>query len=128
MHFSHSHPAWPAVQDQSQEGPERKCRAEEARERPDLFGERDRRPKLHRVTIFAAILALAHHLMPGYPLGLQGLSQARMLTRGGVFLLGSFLQEITVGKGFVPSAGDTVTVHYSLFYNGDEIESSRCPS
>jgi len=34
-------------------------------------------------------------------------------------------QEIAVGKGFVPGPGDTVTVHYSLYYKGDEIESSR---
>mmetsp|Transcript_14213 Transcript_14213/g.28087 ORF Transcript_14213/g.28087 Transcript_14213/m.28087 type:complete len:350 (+) Transcript_14213:70-1119(+) len=34
-------------------------------------------------------------------------------------------KEITYGKGNIPQPGDTVTVHYSLFYNGDEIESSR---
>jgi len=33
--------------------------------------------------------------------------------------------EIAVGKGFQPGPGDTVTVHYSLYYKGDEIESSR---
>eukprot|EP00286_Rhodomonas_abbreviata_P011061 CAMPEP_0181325188 /NCGR_PEP_ID=MMETSP1101-20121128/20785_1 /TAXON_ID=46948 /ORGANISM="Rhodomonas abbreviata, Strain Caron Lab Isolate" /LENGTH=278 /DNA_ID=CAMNT_0023433465 /DNA_START=24 /DNA_END=860 /DNA_ORIENTATION=- len=34
-------------------------------------------------------------------------------------------QELVVGKGNVPAKGDTCTVHYSLYYNGDEIESSR---
>eukprot|EP00283_Hemiselmis_rufescens_P016232 CAMPEP_0173441568 /NCGR_PEP_ID=MMETSP1357-20121228/24024_1 /TAXON_ID=77926 /ORGANISM="Hemiselmis rufescens, Strain PCC563" /LENGTH=277 /DNA_ID=CAMNT_0014407157 /DNA_START=18 /DNA_END=851 /DNA_ORIENTATION=+ len=34
-------------------------------------------------------------------------------------------KEITVGKGNSPRPGDTVTVHFSLFYKGDEIESSR---
>jgi len=33
--------------------------------------------------------------------------------------------DLVVGKGNVPKKGDTVTVHYSLFYNGDEIQSSR---
>uniref|UniRef100_A0A7S0TW73 peptidylprolyl isomerase n=2 Tax=Hemiselmis andersenii TaxID=464988 RepID=A0A7S0TW73_HEMAN len=34
-------------------------------------------------------------------------------------------KELTVGKGNSPRPGDTVTVHFSLFYKGDEIESSR---
>jgi len=35
------------------------------------------------------------------------------------------VQDVMPGKGITPQQGDTVTVHYSLFYKGDEIESSR---
>eukprot|EP00291_Cryptomonas_curvata_P002665 CAMPEP_0172185200 /NCGR_PEP_ID=MMETSP1050-20130122/20028_1 /TAXON_ID=233186 /ORGANISM="Cryptomonas curvata, Strain CCAP979/52" /LENGTH=191 /DNA_ID=CAMNT_0012859141 /DNA_START=223 /DNA_END=798 /DNA_ORIENTATION=- len=34
-------------------------------------------------------------------------------------------QDLSVGKGNSPEPGDTCTVHYSLYYKGDEIESSR---
>jgi len=35
------------------------------------------------------------------------------------------VKELVAGKGNTPRPGDACTVHYSLFYNGDEIESSR---
>lgn len=35
------------------------------------------------------------------------------------------VKELVAGKGNSPRPGDSCTVHYSLFYNGDEIESSR---
>ena len=38
---------------------------------------------------------------------------------------GLVIQELKVGKGITPSQGDTCTIHFSLFYNGAEIESSR---
>lgn len=38
---------------------------------------------------------------------------------------GIVYQDLSVGKGNAPEPGDTCTVHYSLYYNGDEIESSR---
>lgn len=34
-------------------------------------------------------------------------------------------QDINVGKGYVPRNGDTVAIHYSLFYKDLEVESSR---
>jgi FKBP-type peptidyl-prolyl cis-trans isomerase len=38
---------------------------------------------------------------------------------------GIVVQDLSVGKGYAPEPGDTCTVHYSLYYQGDEIESSR---
>jgi FKBP-type peptidyl-prolyl cis-trans isomerase FkpA len=38
---------------------------------------------------------------------------------------GLIVQELVMGKGNSPNEGDLCTVHYSLYYNGDEIESSR---
>lgn len=35
------------------------------------------------------------------------------------------LQEMAIGSGPSPKLGDRVAVHYSLFYNGFEVESSR---
>jgi len=35
------------------------------------------------------------------------------------------VKELVAGKGNTPRPGDACTVHYSLYYNGDEIESSR---
>mmetsp|Transcript_68614 Transcript_68614/g.164192 ORF Transcript_68614/g.164192 Transcript_68614/m.164192 type:complete len:288 (-) Transcript_68614:150-1013(-) len=40
-------------------------------------------------------------------------------------LNGLTIQELTLGKGIVAQKGDTCTVHYSLFFKGDEIMSSR---
>lgn len=34
-------------------------------------------------------------------------------------------RDITVGKGYSPRDGDTVAIHYSLFYKDLEVESSR---
>lgn len=38
---------------------------------------------------------------------------------------GIVYRDITLGKGYSPSKGDTVAVHYSLFYDDLEVESSR---
>ncbi|CAN0381404.1 unnamed protein product, partial [Laminaria digitata] len=38
---------------------------------------------------------------------------------------GAVYQEMTLGDGASPLDGDRVAVHYSLFYNGLEVESSR---
>jgi FKBP-type peptidyl-prolyl cis-trans isomerase len=35
------------------------------------------------------------------------------------------IQELVAGKGLSPQKGDTCTVHYSLYYEGSEIMSSR---
>jgi len=34
-------------------------------------------------------------------------------------------QDMTIGSGASPKLGDRVAVHYSLYYNGLEVESSR---
>lgn len=34
-------------------------------------------------------------------------------------------RDITVGKGYSPSPGDSVAIHYSLFFENLEVESSR---
>ncbi len=38
---------------------------------------------------------------------------------------GLLIKDLLVGKGNSPNPGDSCTVHYSLYYKGDEIESSR---
>lgn len=38
---------------------------------------------------------------------------------------GIVYRDITLGKGYSPSKGDTVAVHYSLFFEDLEVESSR---
>lgn len=38
---------------------------------------------------------------------------------------GLLVKDLVMGKGNVPGPGDSCTVHYSLYYKGDEIESSR---
>ena len=38
---------------------------------------------------------------------------------------GLVVQDLLIGKGITPQPGDVCTVHFSLYYKGDEIESSR---
>lgn len=56
------------------------------------------------------------------------LSKKRILAKAGpevVLENGIRYRDITVGKGYSPQKGDTVAVHYSLFYDDLEVESSR---
>jgi len=53
--------------------------------------------------------------------GRGGNSKAELVTLSS----GLKVQDLVAGKGNTPRSGDSCTVHYSLYYNGDEIESSR---
>lgn len=58
----------------------------------------------------------------------QALSKKRILAKAGpAFDLGHGIiaRDLTVGKGNEPHDGDTVAIHYSLFYDDLEVESSR---
>ncbi len=58
----------------------------------------------------------------------EALNKKRLLAKAGpiVELPGGILyRDVTIGKGYVPRDGDTVAIHYSLFYNDFEVESSR---
>jgi len=53
--------------------------------------------------------------------GRGGNSKAPLVT----LTSGLKVQDLVAGKGNTPREGDSCTVHYSLYYKGDEIESSR---
>lgn len=58
----------------------------------------------------------------------EALSKKRILAKAGPEVAlesGVTYRDITVGKGFMPRDGDTVAIHYSLFYKDLEVESSR---
>eukprot|EP00177_Eucheuma_denticulatum_P001438 GFKZ01002591.1.p1 GENE.GFKZ01002591.1~~GFKZ01002591.1.p1 ORF type:complete len:217 (-),score=25.61 GFKZ01002591.1:279-929(-) len=58
----------------------------------------------------------------------NALSKKRILAKAGPTVelpSGITYRDITVGKGFTPRDGDTVAIHYSLFYKDLEVESSR---
>lgn len=58
----------------------------------------------------------------------NALSKKRILAKAGpVVTMSSGIEyrDVTVGKGYVPRPGDTVAIHYSLFYDDLEVESSR---
>lgn len=62
------------------------------------------------------------------PLAANALSKKRILAKAGVPVTmpsGVIYREISVGKGYSPRNGDTVAIHYSLFYENLEVESSR---
>lgn len=62
------------------------------------------------------------------PPSAQALSKKRILAKAGPEVVldnGIRYREVTVGKGYSPQKGDTVAVHYSLFYDDLEVESSR---
>lgn len=62
------------------------------------------------------------------PPGAQALSKKRILAKAGPEVVldnGIRYREVNVGKGYSPQKGDTVAVHYSLFYDDLEVESSR---
>jgi hypothetical protein len=79
-----------------------------------------RRALLSRAAVLAAL-----PFMPG---AAEALSKKRILARAGpevVLASGVRYRDITTGKGYSPQNGDTVAVHYSLFYDDLEVESSR---
>lgn len=62
------------------------------------------------------------------PPAARALSKKRILGKAGPEVVldnGIRYREVTVGKGYTPQKGDTVAVHYSLFYDDLEVESSR---
>lgn len=70
--------------------------------------------------------ALAAALVGATPA--EALNKKRMLAKAGppVELPGGITyRDINMGKGNSPREGDTVAIHYSLFYDDFEVESSR---
>lgn len=71
-----------------------------------------------------AIMAASQFL----PEPANALSKKRILAKAGpavTLTSGIVYRDVTVGKGYVPRPGDTVAIHYSLFYDDLEVESSR---
>lgn len=83
-------------------------------------------PAVSRRHMLALTAALTGTLMqPDYA---QALSKKRILAKAGPPVeleSGVTYRDITVGKGYSPKNGDTVAIHYSLFYKDLEVESSR---
>lgn len=83
------------------------------------------RRELLQLGVAAAGVALAGLAAPP---PVHALNKKRILAKAGpLFELtdGVTYRDITVGKGYVPREGDTVAIHYSLFYDDLEVESSR---
>lgn len=81
-----------------------------------------RRELLH-VSILGGLAVLL-----GQPEASYALSKKRILAKAGPAVSlpdGISYRDITVGKGYVPRNGDSVAIHYSLFYDDLEVESSR---
>lgn len=58
----------------------------------------------------------------------DALSKKRILAKAGpevVLDSGIRYRDVSTGKGYSPQKGDTVAVHYSVFYDDLEVESSR---
>ncbi|PXF40482.1 Peptidyl-prolyl cis-trans isomerase FKBP16-4, chloroplastic [Gracilariopsis chorda] len=56
------------------------------------------------------------------------LTKKRILAKAGPLVelpSGVTYRDVTIGKGYEPRNGDTVAIHYSLFYKDLEVESSR---
>ncbi|CAN8067793.1 unnamed protein product, partial [Agarophyton chilense] len=78
------------------------------------------------------LLALSAAVYSGvataFPSAACALSKKRILAKAGSLVQlpsGVSYRDVTVGKGYVPRNGDTVAIHYSLFYKDLEVESSR---
>lgn len=75
------------------------------------------------LSLTAALAGVA--LLPEHVLAL---SKKRILAKAGPAVIlpsGVTYRDITVGKGYSPRNGDSVAIHYSLFYKDLEVESSR---
>lgn len=84
--------------------------------------------RLSRRDAMLAGLLGAGFSMVGTPRVAHALSKKRILAKAGPAVVmenGITYREITVGKGNSPRNGDTVAIHYSLFYEDFEVESSR---
>lgn len=58
----------------------------------------------------------------------QALSKKRILAKAGppvTLPSGITYRDISIGKGYTPRPGDSVAIHYSLFFKDLEVESSR---
>lgn len=58
----------------------------------------------------------------------NALTKKRILAKAGppvTLPSGVVYRDINIGKGYSPNEGDTVAIHYSLFYDNLEVESSR---
>lgn len=56
------------------------------------------------------------------------LSKKRIMAKAGPPVTlpnGIVYRDVSIGKGYIPRSGDTVAIHYSLFYDDLEVESSR---
>jgi len=69
-----------------------------------------------------ALVAVQH------PTHAHALSMRRILAKAGpevVLPSGVVYRDVTVGKGNTPEVGDQCAIHYSIYYNDLEVESSR---
>lgn len=67
-------------------------------------------------------------LLLSMPPAAEALSKKRILAKAGpevVLDSGVRYRDLTIGKGYSPQKGDSVAIHYSLFYDDLEVESSR---
>lgn len=81
-----------------------------------------------RDAVQAGVLGVLGAALASAPRAANALSKKRMLAKAGPTVElpnGIAYRDITVGKGNSPRDGDTVAIHYSLFYNDFEVESSR---
>lgn len=77
-----------------------------------------------RVLHLGAVLAFCQVI----PERANALSKKRILAKAGPAVTlpsGIVYRDVTIGKGYVPRPGDTVAIHYSLFYDNLEVDSSR---
>lgn len=83
------------------------------------------RRQVLRTAAQVGITSLASLVYPGVA---TALSKKRILAKAGPAVelpSGVIYRDITVGKGYSPRNGDSVAIHYSLFYDDLEVESSR---
>ncbi len=88
--------------------------------------------EVHRVSRRDALklsaLSVAALTLGSGPAPANALSMKRILAKAGPPVTmenGIVYRDITVGNGIEPKDGDTVALHYSLYYDGLECESSR---
>lgn len=112
---------WTRVQNRTISQAQWKCSAERA-PGPEAF---TRRNALQQAAL--AALAIGASAV-GVPDSANALSKKRLLAKAGPEVVteeGLVYRDITIGKGNSPRFGDSVAVHYSLFYDDFEVESSR---
>jgi hypothetical protein len=76
----------------------------------------------------AAATTVALSALARNPPRADALSKKRILAKAGPeveLANGVRYRDITTGKGYSPQKGDTVAIHYSVFYDDLEVESSR---
>lgn len=75
------------------------------------------------LTLLTAAVTLA-----AIPSETHALSKTRIMKKAGpptTLPSGVVYRDISIGKGYAPRKGDAVAIHYSLFYDDLEVESSR---